>query len=72
MAYLTPGARALRLTAAKPAALTAVACINPMMHLIPIGIESISGFPMSKIKNENQSVQLERARSDQFEDGEPK
>ena len=56
--YLTAGARLARETAAKPAARTAAACSKPMINLIPSGIESTAGLPMSNTRKKNQSVPL--------------
>ena len=60
--YLTPGARAASGTAAKPAALTAVACTNPSKTLKLRGIASIASVPISKTRKKNQSVRLNAAR----------
>lgn len=57
--YLTPGARAASGTAAKPAALTAVAWMSPSKTLRFRGISSITGVPMSKTRKKNQSVRLD-------------
>jgi len=56
--YFTAGARPLSVTVTKPAALTAVACNKPIAILVPTGIASISGLPMSSTTKKNQSVQL--------------
>ena len=56
---LTAGARAERLTIAKPAARTAVAWKSPSMTRTPAGINPITGLPKSRIRKKNQSVVLE-------------
>ena len=56
---MTAGARAEIETAPKPAALTAIAWSKPMRNLIPTGIASIAGVPMSKTIKKNQSVKLD-------------
>ena len=56
--YLTAGARAERLTIAKPAARTAVACNSPSMIRTPTGIESMAGLPISRRRKKIQSVAL--------------
>jgi len=55
---LTPAARPATLTAEKPEERTAVACSNPTGNLVPMGIASTMGFPISKTKKKNQSTRL--------------
>jgi hypothetical protein len=57
--HLTAGAKAERLTIAKPAARTAVACNNPSMTRTPTGIDSMVLLPISRRRKKNQSVVLQ-------------
>lgn len=56
--HLTAGARADKVTVAKPAERTAVACSRPMMHRVPMDMSLIAGFPRSSTTKKNQSVRL--------------
>ena len=57
--HLTAGARAERLTIAKPAARTAVACNIPSMIRTPTGIDAMASLPISRRRKKNQSVMLQ-------------
>lgn len=59
--HLTAGARFERFTIPKPAARTAALWSNPSKIRRPTGIDSISTFPMSRTRNETQSVSVRRA-----------
>jgi len=63
--HLTAGAKDAKGTIAKPAARTAAACMKPDRNLIPSGIASIVGVPMSKTMKKNQSVALVNVRQDE-------
>lgn len=58
--HLTAGAKFERLTIPNPALLTAALCNNPSSILRPTGILSISEFPISRTKNDTQSVRVSR------------
>ena len=57
--HVTAGARAASEIAAKPAVLTAAACISPINTLSLRGTASIASVPISKTRKKNQSVRLD-------------
>ena len=56
--YLTAGASAETEIVPKPAARTANACNRPITKRVPSGTDSISGLPISRMRNMAQSNEL--------------